>query len=554
MPSTGRMPLPWVWWLAVLGAAEESFQPGVEEWQQASLLPADDECRGTVPGECALSALQHQGRRLGGDFGTKEQGRALDNCHTAVQGESCWDDIQWAKRQGIQEHPEWYPGLDASSSEVQFQQAVHVDAPEKCPRPCIGTQHTSALPAPVSIPTEGERIPLPAQSAMDEAGIAAQKGKWCATGPIPTLWTANQSGPAVQVKILSYNLFWWNLYDRRGGNGDSAGKLIARSNEPQPFDFMGFQECEDPERVLSGQGLLKDFVAFQGAHAICMAYAKARWELLAHGQEDVAEDMPTKWYGKRGAQWMRLQHMETGKTAFFVNHHGPLSVNSGGVCGGHATSHNLLRLMGKEAVAGDLLILVGDFNANAASTTIQGLWQNLVHVFNGDSWGGVDNVFSNTGAGDIVSTKILGSGGSDHDAISAVLEIGGGSSQRSRTVAAGWAASAADDLATYPPGYRWEKFWCGKLEQDVRYVFPESAWSASGDKGNPEACCRSCQSEPKCKAWVWIKWASTGPLCQLHGSPPADKKATEAAAGIVSGLSVGEATALARAAATSAVH
>jgi len=261
--------------------------------------------------------------------------------------------------------------------------------------------------------------------------------------------------------------------------------------------------------------------------------------------------MPTKWYGKRGAQWMRLQNIRTGKTLFFVNHHGPLSVNSGGVCGGHATAHNLLKLMAQKAAVGDLLILVGDFNANAASNTIQGLWPHLVHVFNGDSWGGVDNIFSNVDAGSIESTKILGSGGSDHDAISVVLNVGG---MHSRAVSLSHAGKAAQDLTSHAPGFEWQKFWCGKLEQDIQYMFPESAWSENVDGGNPEWCCRECQSNPKCKAWVWIKWASTGPLCQLYGSLPSQKKALLPAAGIVSGLTAAEAAVVARGAAQSATH
>ncbi|CAE8649230.1 unnamed protein product, partial [Polarella glacialis] len=131
------------------------------------------------------------------------------------------------------------------------------------------------------------------------------------------------------------------------------------------------------------------------AHAICLAYRKAAWSLLERGEQDVADDLPTKYYGTRGTQWMRLAHKKTNRTVFFVNHHGPLSVNSGGLCGGEATANNLLHLMGTKAQAGDVLILVGDFNANGASTTIQSLWKHLVHVYNGDSFGGVDNIFSN---------------------------------------------------------------------------------------------------------------------------------------------------------------
>ena len=52
-------------------------------------------------------------------------------------------------------------------------------------------------------------------------------------------------------EVLSYNLFWWNLYGKRGGNGDSASNLIASAMQPEPFDFMGFQEIERTRPVLT---------------------------------------------------------------------------------------------------------------------------------------------------------------------------------------------------------------------------------------------------------------------------------------------------------------
>ena len=57
---------------------------------------------------------------------------------------------------------------------------------------------------------------------------------------------------------------------------------------------MGFQECEDPKRVLEPVGLLGKYEAFQGTHAICMAYHKPTWALVAKGETDVAEDMRTE--------------------------------------------------------------------------------------------------------------------------------------------------------------------------------------------------------------------------------------------------------------------
>merc|ERR1712194_584529 len=55
---------------------------------------------------------------------------------------------------------------------------------------------------------------------------------------------------ALSVKMISYNLFWWNLFSRHDGGGKSAGKLIARTSGDDLYDFMGFQECDDRDRVM----------------------------------------------------------------------------------------------------------------------------------------------------------------------------------------------------------------------------------------------------------------------------------------------------------------
>lgn len=70
-------------------------------------------------------------------------------------------------------------------------------------------------------------------------------------------------------------------------------------------------------------------------------------------------------------------------------------MNSGGLCGGQSTAFNILNIMAKNAQVGDVLMLVGDFNANAASRTLQSLWGHLDAVYNSKSFGGVDNILAN---------------------------------------------------------------------------------------------------------------------------------------------------------------
>lgn len=338
------------------------------------------------------------------------------SCHTAAAGEVCYDAVTWAMEQGIHSHPEWYPTLSASSSFEAFQRALHQKGGAECPEPCA-----SAPDAP-----SGGVGAVPALPGWRPSGEVVGEGHWCKVGvPAPdwNLLTCYAAGPKTKVKVLSYNLFWWNLFGHRGGNGRSAGRLIARTGQPEPYDIMGFQECDDAWRILGDAGLADEYGFVSKGMAIAIAYRRAHWSVLEHGMWEVAEDRPEQWYGKRAAQYARLRH-KNGRVVFFVNHHGPLPVGTGGKCGGRATAYNLLRTIASNAHTGDQIIMVGDFNANAHTSAIQALDAKMHRVFSGVAIGGIDHIYSNCGdVQHVVSTRNLGAGGSDHDALSAVFDV-----------------------------------------------------------------------------------------------------------------------------------
>jgi len=261
-----------------------------------------------------------------------------------------------------------------------------------------------------------------APKTSDVSALQALDLVGCMPGRLPDFWEAQAPSKALEVRVLTYNLFWWNLFGIRHGNGGSASRLIAASG---PFDMMGFQECEDVARVLNDAGLSGQYGFFAGdgskTSAICMAYRRSSWLLLGQGLSYVAWDK----LGNRAAQWMRLQHIPSGQKVFFANHHGPLPINSGGRCGGPTTAYNLLQLIAAHARFGDMLILVGDFNANGASATVQHVQWRLRKVYAGAMGGGIDNVFSNINTKTTTITRNLGNGGSDHDALSVVFKVSG---------------------------------------------------------------------------------------------------------------------------------
>jgi len=224
-----------------------------------------------------------------------------------------------------------------------------------------------------------------------------------------TFYINNNQSSTSDIKAVTYNLFWWNLYGIQGGLDGSASKIIAAANP----DMLGCQECEDILRVLSEGGLSEAYAAVSGPLALAMAYKVDVWESLGDGSEIVAEDQAGL-YGSRGVQWMRLRRRSDERVVFFMNHHGPLPVNTGGATGGTATAENILNVISLNAEPDDAIILLGDFNAQASSETVMRLAETYPLVYSGVSFGGVDHFFSTLA---VVSTENLGSGGSDHDAL-----------------------------------------------------------------------------------------------------------------------------------------
>mmetsp|Transcript_103419 Transcript_103419/g.299200 ORF Transcript_103419/g.299200 Transcript_103419/m.299200 type:complete len:623 (-) Transcript_103419:281-2149(-) len=262
--------------------------------------------------------------------------------------------------------------------------------------------------------------PAPAEGAF------LQRFDLCAARPVKPLWPVpGLPGPPLQVKVATYNLFWWNLMDLRHGMRGSAGKLLSRFGKSQPFDVMGFQECINGVRVLQDGGLIGNYTLREvhegGSKDVCIAYRTDAWQELSFGHEDVAEDRKVQYFGNRTAQWVRLRHILTGRTLLFVNHHGPLPISTGGRCGGKAVAHNLLDLMVRVGKPKDLVILVGDFNAVRTSETIRTLEAHMTRIFTGAAFNGVDNIFTNAGSSSLILRQNMGSGGSDHDALGVVV-------------------------------------------------------------------------------------------------------------------------------------
>lgn len=354
----------------------------------------------------------------------------------------------------------------------------------------------------------------------------------CKTADAPSVvWGPTATGPMLEFSVMTYNLFWWNLFDHakgpwghKGEPGNPATELIMKALEKTPYDMLGFQECEDEDWLLSRSGMALEFEIFRD-RACCFAYRKRKWQLLERGVNYVADDAK---YGMRPAQWMRLQHIETGKIVFFINHHGPLPISSGGMCGGRAHAFNILKIYETEAQRGDVVILVGDFNAEPSSATIQVLKQRL-HVAAG-GWRSVthiDYIFSNTGPEAVVAAHDLGAGGSDHHAFGAEFRVGQGVLQEVpspvEVVETPVVEKPAQDDQCSPKNI-------DQFEYGINYVPPAGAGRLHlPNVDSPDTCCMLCRARPKCEAFSW----NAGGSCWLWGHLPTQKQEQD---GAVSGV------------------
>jgi len=337
------------------------------------------------------------------------------DCHTALPGENCHSAVTWAMQKGIHTNPDWYPGLTASSSFEQFQVLLHLRGYHRCPAPCRESDRQTVSNR-ISSPIWGWR----------SSGQRTGGRNWCqAEVPAPD-WTLKRWQSVdtnLRVRVLNYNLFWWNLFGVRRGNRRSAGRLIRRNFESEPFTVMAFQECDNVGRVLSDARLQARYVGIQSRHALAVAYDRFNWEELHRGIADVAEDSRQQYFGRRAMQWVRLRHRQSRKALFIVNHHGPLPIPTGGVCGGSATAYNILRQIVDHSEDGDLIVLTGDFNAHRGSQTFEMLQERLHWLYSGRAIGGIDHFFSNYDESHVRERSNLGNGGSDHDALSMILSI-----------------------------------------------------------------------------------------------------------------------------------
>lgn len=218
------------------------------------------------------------------------------------------------------------------------------------------------------------------------------------------------------MQVVSYNLYWWCVSDEYENCGQYAGgagfnMLYSKIKENEPFDLIGFQECDSVSQVIGGIGLSGRFDYYAAPGDAPMAWDNQKYSQIGGpGQVWVANDQ----YGDRYMNWVRLQVKATGQTIFFANSHGPLNGCPNDLGTRYIDGINV----NKQAT--DTVVLTGDFNCGSSTAAITTLSGSLQNAATGDSFGGADHIFTSFGVGVQWQGHVSGAP-SDHSLLKAVL-------------------------------------------------------------------------------------------------------------------------------------
>jgi len=150
------------------------------------------------------------------------------------------------------------------------------------------------------------------------------------------------------------------------GNLDGKGLqgLSSRYHKYAPGNMIGFQECEDIEKIIDGLGLRETHSyacappqnKYVGTDA-CMAWDTTKFETLGNASSAV---IGSDQWGNRYAQWVRLKIKGTTATILFMNTHGPLTSCNGEKA--KTLAKTTFDTIKGAMQPGDAFFYVGDFN------------------------------------------------------------------------------------------------------------------------------------------------------------------------------------------------
>jgi len=221
------------------------------------------------------------------------------------------------------------------------------------------------------------------------------------------------SSASATIKVVSYNLYWWNAHDQNPWKFDAIANNIKNTLKA---DTLGLQECDDPNVIKSRTGYEKAS-PFKGAQGVSVKPGLFRVGRI--GSRDIKAT--GKW-GPRYVTWAELTHLPSGRTFFHFNTHWCVHSGNGHTCHAgtrYTGAQNILEAIRQEA--GSLpVVITGDFNAGMGEDGPQHF---IRHGFTlaKSSW--VDAIFFSSDHWNIKSTAKGDPANSDHSPVIAVLEL-----------------------------------------------------------------------------------------------------------------------------------
>lgn len=161
------------------------------------------------------------------------------------------------------------------------------------------------------------------------------------------------------VKVVSYNLYWWNAFQKNSWKSDGIIDNIKSTLRP---DALGLQECDSPSEVRSrSDGAVEKASEFQGAQGVMVK--PNIFSTSNSGSRDL--DATGKW-GPRYVTWVQLTNTSGGRPFWHFNTHWCVHSEGDRVCNEdvrYRGAQNMLKTI-QENAGDEPVVITGDFNAN----------------------------------------------------------------------------------------------------------------------------------------------------------------------------------------------
>jgi endonuclease/exonuclease/phosphatase family metal-dependent hydrolase len=234
-------------------------------------------------------------------------------------------------------------------------------------------------------------------------------------------------GSSEKVKVVTYNLFWWNAF---GSNRWSSGESVLRNiRDNLGSALLGVQECDDPWLVQQSTGY-QPASSFAGAQGTFVdgGLFEVSSAAGATGHQDL--QATGKW-GPRYATWAQVSHKPTGRSIWHFNTHWCVHSGNGRTCTWETRlsgARNMVDLIREKAgtqggALRDPVVVTGDFNVFNGGVNEAGMQHFLNNGFSLAKYAYVDFVLFSTPHFRAVSSGVGDSAGSDHAPVFAELEF-----------------------------------------------------------------------------------------------------------------------------------